>query len=73
MMKKIKFEDKSTNWKIWDKKSSTERSIRRVKKELPEMECSKQLQIILKRFYKKRDNVLDFGCAAGHFYYSLKK
>ena len=72
-MKKIKFEDKSTNWKIWDKKSSTERSIRRVKKELPEMECSKQLQIILKKFYKKGDNVLDFGCAAGHFYYSLKK
>jgi len=72
-MKKIRFEDKSTNWKIWDTKSSTERSIRRVKKQLPEMECSKQLKTILKKYYKKNDMVLDFGCAAGHFYYSLKK
>ena len=71
-MKKIKFEDQSKNWNIWENKSEIERSIQRVKGTLPEMECAKQLSNIIKKIYKK-NNVLDFGCAAGHFYHSLKK
>ena len=54
------------------KRSEIERSIQRVKKILPEMECAKQLSKIVK-YYKKGDKVLDFGCASGHFYLSLKK
>ena len=69
----IKFEDKSTDWNIWKKTSSSERSIQRVKNKIPEMECSKQLGKIVKNFYRQGDKVLDFGCAAGHYYYSLKK
>ena len=70
---KIKFEDQSKNWNIWENKSEIERSIQRVKGTLPEMECAKQLAEILKKYYKKGDKVLDFGCAAGHFYKSLRK
>jgi 2-polyprenyl-3-methyl-5-hydroxy-6-metoxy-1,4-benzoquinol methylase len=69
---KIKFEDQSKNWNIWENKSEIERSIQRVKGTLPEMECAKQLSQIVKKIYKK-NTVLDFGCAAGHFYHSLKK
>ena len=69
---KIKFEDQSKNWNIWENKSEIERSIQRVKGILPEMECAKQLNQIIKKIYKK-SNVLDFGCAAGHFYQSLRK
>ncbi len=70
---KLKFEDQSQNWNIWENKSEIERSIQRVKKILPEMECAKQLAKIVKKYYKKGDKILDFGCAAGHFYQSLKK
>jgi 2-polyprenyl-3-methyl-5-hydroxy-6-metoxy-1,4-benzoquinol methylase len=70
---KIKFEDQSKKWNIWKNKSGIERSIQRVKGILPEMECAKQLTQIVKKIYNKGNTVLDFGCAAGHFYYSLKK
>ncbi len=73
MIKKILFEDRNDNWEIWQKNSSIERSIKRIKKQLPEMEASKQLVKIVKKKYKKGDKVLDFGCAAGHFYLSLKR
>ena len=74
-MKKInlKFEDQSKNWNIWENNSEIERSIQRVKGILPEMECAKQLTNIVQKYYKKRDKILDFGCAAGHFYLSLRK
>ena len=70
---KIKFEDQSKNWNIWENNSEIERSIQRVKGTLPEMECAKRLNQILRKIYKKGNKVLDFGCAAGHFYNSLKK
>ncbi len=49
----IKFEDRNDDWEIWNKNSSIERSAKRVKKELPEMEASKQLVNILKKNIKK--------------------
>ena len=73
MTKKIIFEDRNNDWEIWQKNSSIERSIKRLKKQLPEMEASKQVAKIIKKIYKKNDKILDFGCAAGHFYNSLKK
>ena len=51
-MKKLKFEDQSKNWKIWDKKSAIERTFQRYKK-LCEMESAKQLLKILNQFIKK--------------------
>ncbi len=72
-MVKIKFEDRNDNWEIWEKNSSIERSIKRIKKQLPEMEASKQLVKIVGKKYKKGDTILDFGCAAGHFYLGLKR
>lgn len=71
--KKILFEDRNNDWEIWKKNSSIERSIKRVKKILPEMEASKQLYKIVKKIYQTNDSILDFGCAAGHYYNSLKK
>ena len=73
MKSQIKFEDRNNDWEIWKKNNSIERSIKRIKKQLPEMEASKQLTNIVKKFYKKNSKILDFGCAAGHFYLSLKK
>ena len=46
MSKKIMFEDRNNDWEIWKKNSSIERSIKRVKKTLPEMEASKQVSKI---------------------------
>ena len=73
MVKKILFEDRNNDWEIWRKNSSIERSVKRVKKILPEMEASKQVSSIIKKRYKKGYKILDFGCAAGHFYQSLKR
>ncbi len=39
----------------------------------PEMEVSKAMANILKNKVKKDNNILDIGCASGHFYRSLKK
>ena len=48
-MTKIKFEDRNDNWEIWEKNSSIERSIKRIKKQLPEMEAAKQLVKIVRK------------------------
>lgn len=69
----MKFEDSCKDWNVWNKNPNAERSILRLKKKLPEMECAKQLTNIVKNFYKKKNKILDFGCAAGHYYHSLKK
>ncbi len=62
------------DWKIWDKDSNVEmRSYLRAKKELPEMECTKQLVDILSTFYQEGDHILDVGCAAGHYYNGLQR
>ena len=55
---KIKFEDQSKKWNIWENKSGIERSIQRAKGILPEMECAKQLTQIVKKtetFLLKRE------------------
>ncbi len=65
---------KSDNWRIWKIDKNVEvRTFKRVKKKLPEMECAKQLREILGKIYKKKMEVLDVGCASGHYYNSLKK
>lgn len=39
----------------------------------PEMEVSKAMAKIIKKFIKKEESILDVGCASGHFYRSLKR
>lgn len=39
----------------------------------PEMEVSKAMAKIIKKYLKKDENILDVGCATGHFYRSLKR
>ena len=73
MSKTILFEDRNNDWEIWEKNNSIERSIKRIQNKLPEMEASKQLSKIVKKIYKKKYSILDFGCAAGHYYNSLKR
>lgn len=58
---------------IWQKDPSIERSIDRLNGKLGQMECNKQLVQILKKIYKKNMTILDFGCAAGHYYKELTK
>ena len=55
---KIKFEDKSQNWKIWENNSDIERSTQRVKGTLPEMECAKQLASLVRKNLCKKSNIL---------------
>lgn len=69
----IIFEDASKDWKIWKKADKIERSTRRLKKILPEMECAKHLCKIIKKIYKPGYKILDFGCASGHYYNTLKR
>ena len=68
----IKHEDISKDWEIWKKRVQVERSIKRLKKQLPEMECSKQLAEIVKKLYKPGDKILGFD-VSGHYYNSLKR
>lgn len=65
-------------WNNWD----TDRSIRmgdsyykRAKGDLPEKEASKSYARLLKNkeLYKQGDNLLDIGCATGHFLRSFHK
>ncbi len=60
-------------WRIWCKNHEVElRTYQRARGELPEMECAKQLADLVHDVYKPGARVLDVGCAAGHFYRSLK-
>ena len=62
------------NWRIWNKNNLVERrTFKRAKNQLPEMECAKQLIKIVSKIYKPEMKILDVGCAAGHYYNSLKK
>ena len=62
------------NWQIWKKKPSVEqRTFLRVKGSLKEMESAKQLREIIKKIYKPEMHILDVGCAAGHYYHSLRR
>ena len=61
-------------WKICDKDDTfQQRTYKRVTSYLPEMECAKQLVDLVKEVYKPGMNVLDVGCAAGHFYNGIKR
>tara|TARA_Y100000741_G_C18257691_1_gene559581 strand:+ start:2796 stop:3545 length:750 start_codon:yes stop_codon:yes gene_type:complete len=66
--------ENKNDWKIWDRDDSVEqRTYKRVKNELPEMECAKQLAKIMSKIYAPEMKVLDMGCAAGHYYNTLNK
>ncbi len=61
-------------WDLWKKHPMIERrTFLRAKGIVPEMECTKQLIKIIKPKYKKNTSILDVGCAAGHYYNSIKK
>ena len=64
---------RNSNWRIWNKKNSAERTTQRLNNKLPPSECSKQLLSILLKIYRPGMKVLDFGCAAGHYYKVLRK
>ena len=62
------------NWRIWNKDDKVElRTYQRAVGELPEMESAKQLVEIIKPLYKPETSILDFGCAAGHYYNSVRR
>ena len=42
-------------------------------KQIPEMQCAKQLVQLVSCVYKPKMKILDVGCASGHYYNSLKK
>lgn len=65
---------KAETWRIWNKDSSVEqRTYKRVTGELPEMECAKQLASLVASVHAPGMKLLDVGCAAGHYYNSLRR
>ena len=60
-------------WDLWKEYPLIERrTFLRAKGIVPEMECTKQLIKIIKPLYKDNMSILDVGCAAGHYYNSIK-
>ena len=64
---------KFDNWDSWSINPDEEKTKLRVKKKLPTMECTKQLKKIISKIYKPKMEILDFGCASGHYYLELSK
>ena len=64
----------NNNWKIWSKNYKVEeRTFARTQNKLPEMESARQLKKLISKIYFKKMKILDVGCAAGHYYNSLKQ
>ena len=61
-------------WKVWDRDDGYgEVLYKRAVGELPEMESSKKIARILKKYITKNESVLDVGCGAGHYLKSLRR
>lgn len=61
------------DYKVWNRDPSVEqRTFDRASGRLPEMESAKQLRDMLAEVYRPGMRILDVGCAAGHYYNSLR-
>ena len=61
-------------WKVWDRDDGYgEVLYKRAVGELPEMESSKKIARVLKKYITKNESVLDVGCGAGHYLKSLRR
>jgi ubiquinone/menaquinone biosynthesis C-methylase UbiE len=60
-------------WKVDKTRMMGDSYYKRAKGELPEKEASKSYARFLKKYYKKGDQILDLGCATGHFLRSFRK
>ena len=58
--------------KIWGKNYGNLLE-KREKEELPEMESSKSISMIMRKEVLPNDKILDVGCGVGHYYTSIKK
>jgi ubiquinone/menaquinone biosynthesis C-methylase UbiE len=56
-----------------ENKNYSEIFYKRATGEYPEMEVSKAMANVLKKFVNNNDKIADIGCGCGHFYRSLKK
>lgn len=64
----------NNEWKVWDAdKNYGETLYKRAVGILPEMESSKKIASVAKKYIEKKSNVLDVGCGAGHYLKSLRK
>lgn len=65
---------KKEAWRIWNNDDKVElRTYKRVTGELPEMESTKQLVELVRQVYRPGMEILDVGCAAGHYYNGLTR
>ena len=61
-------------WKVWDRDAGYgEVLYKRAVGELPEMESSKKIACVLKKYITKNESVLDVGCGVGHYLKSLRR
>jgi ubiquinone/menaquinone biosynthesis C-methylase UbiE len=61
-------------WRIWDRDTGYGETLyRRAVGELPEMESSKAVALILKDVVRENDRILDVGCGPGHYLRSFRR
>ena len=61
-------------WKVWDRDEGYGQVLyKRAVGELPEMESSKKIARVLKKYITNGESVLDVGCGAGHYLKSLRR
>lgn len=61
-------------WKVWDREEGYgEVLYKRAIGELPEMESSKKIARVLKKYVHDGESILDVGCGAGHYLKSLRR
>ncbi|MDH5524793.1 MAG: class I SAM-dependent methyltransferase [Desulfobulbaceae bacterium] len=64
----------NNQWKVWDDdKGYGEVLFKRAIGDLPEMESSKKIALVLKKYFEVNNHILDVGCGAGHYLKSLRK
>lgn len=64
----------SDEWKVWDNDVGYGDVLyKRAVGELPEMESSKKIARVLKKYVTNNQSVLDVGCGAGHYLRSLRR
>lgn len=64
----------SDTWRVWDREADYgELLYKRAIGEFPEMESSKTVAKLVKRWIRPNDRILDVGCGAGHYFRSLRR
>lgn len=60
-------------WRVWNRHDVETRAFLRATRDLPEMECAKQLVELLGDVWFPGISILDVGCSTGHYLHAIKR